>query len=109
MPSLRVTMIEQRVHVGRVKLFMLHVRKVSLDIGQVVVDAVTLCSRVDPQDVAVPDVVDHRRDRPAADTQEPAVDRRPVRVEPTVADDVRMALAGEFHDRRFTRIPRSAG
>src|SRR5579864_8228442 len=48
-PSLRVSIIEQRVHVGRVKLFMLHVRKVSLDIGQVVVDAVTLCSRVDPQ------------------------------------------------------------
>ena len=32
---LRVTILEQRIHVGTVEFFMLYVRKVGLDIGQV--------------------------------------------------------------------------
>src|SRR5579885_562903 len=84
------------MHVLGVKFGVLRVGKIRLDKGQIVVDAIVLRLCINAQKVIVTDVVNHRGDSSAADVQKSPVDRCPVRIEPAVADDIRVAIAREF-------------
>src|SRR5438067_1383654 len=62
LPSFRIAVVEQRAEIRRIKFFVLHVREIGFDIGEVVIDAVALGRRIDGDDVVVAAVMDHRRD-----------------------------------------------
>src|SRR5215469_11879810 len=92
---LLISVVEQRLHIDRIEVFLVLDCKIPPDIRKVVVYAVALCRRVDAQNVIVAAVMNHCRDRPARYRHQPPVHGSPLGVQPAAADDVSVALAGE--------------
>src|SRR2546421_7221788 len=70
LPSFRIAIVEQGAEIRRIKFFVLHVREIGFDIGEVVIDAVALGRRTAAADVIATAAIDHRRNSAAADLRQ---------------------------------------
>src|SRR5258706_1004197 len=84
--------LEQRSHISRFERLLERRREGLWNVGQIEIDAVALGGEIDPVEVAHPLRLDERRHRALEDAERGALDRRPIRVETRVADDVDAAL-----------------